>query len=81
MNVPEAADYPVANTIVEWAVYQSMKLVTGDILKAEGVVRAGYSVAEDSVQSFLGGQKVVQKAEEEAGVHGVETRESTKQPS
>ena len=72
MNVPEAADYPVANTIVEWPVYQSMKLVTGDLLRTEGAVRAGNSLTEDSVQSFLGGQKVVQKAEEEAGVHGVD---------
>jgi hypothetical protein len=59
-NVPEAAGYPVAYIIVEWAGNQSMKLITEDIFSAEGAMRAGYSVAEDSVQSFLGGQQVVQ---------------------
>ena len=33
------------------------------------------------MQSFLGGQQVVQKAEEEAVVHGVKTRDSAKFPS
>ena len=59
-NVPEAASDPVANTIVKWAGNRCMKLITGDILNAEGAMRAGYSLAENSVQSFLGGQEVVQ---------------------
>ena len=80
-KIPEATGYPEAYTIVEWADDQSMYLITWDILSTEGTMRAGYSVTENSVQSFLCRQKVVQQAKEEAGVHGVKTRESAEFPS
>ena len=68
-DLSEAADYPVTNAIIEWAVYQGMQLITQDILSTQGTLGAGDCVAENSVQSFLGGQKIVQQAEREAGVY------------
>ena len=54
-KLSQAANQPEPNTIVERTVDKSMDLVTWDIIRAEGTVRAGYFVAEYSVLAFLGG--------------------------
>ena len=69
----QAPDDPEAYSIVERTVHQSNELVTADFQSAECTVGAGDSVVEYPVEEFLGGQKVVQQAEEETVVSGVKT--------
>ena len=57
-----------------------MESITGNIMTAERTVRAGYLVAENLMKAFLGWQKDVQKAEDEAVVIGVKTRKNAEFP-
>ena len=76
----QAANQPEPNTIVEGAVNECMKSITGNILRAEGTVGAGHLVAENSMEAILGWQKVVQKAKDKAVVCGVKTRKNADFP-
>ena len=57
-----------------------MESITGNIMRSEGTVSAGYLVTENSMKAFLGWQKVVQKAEDEAVVNGFKTRKNAEFP-